>query len=71
MQTKKRMGRPPKMPDADNIICEIRRRTGWSQEDLAARLGVSRTAIAKHESGANGISAPVKMLAQQILDSLP
>lgn len=34
-----------------NTITALRRQHGWSQEDLAARLGVSRQSVSKWESG--------------------
>lgn len=36
-----------------NKITFLRRQRGWSQEDLAARLGVSRQSVSKWESGAS------------------
>ena len=33
-------------------IAGLRRREGWSQEELAERLGVSRQSVSKWESGA-------------------
>ena len=34
-------------------IAEERKKNGWSQEDLAEQLGVSRQAVSKWESGAS------------------
>lgn len=36
----------------DKII-ELRRQKGWSQENLAERLGVTRQPVSKWESGAS------------------
>ena len=33
-------------------IAELRRQRGWSQENLAERLGVTRQSVSKWESGA-------------------
>lgn len=35
---------------ADKIIT-LRKRNGWSQEELADRLGISRQSVSKWESG--------------------
>ena len=34
-------------------IAELRRQRGWSQENLAERLGVTRQSVSKWESGAS------------------
>ncbi|MBQ1580088.1 MAG: helix-turn-helix transcriptional regulator, partial [Firmicutes bacterium] len=46
---------------ADKII-NLRKREGWSQEELADRLGVSRQSISKWE-GAQSIPDMKKILA--------
>lgn len=40
------------MKISDKIV-RLRRRYGWSQEELANRIGVSRQAVFKWESGVN------------------
>jgi transcriptional regulator with XRE-family HTH domain len=35
---------------ADKII-DLRKKNGWSQEELASQLGVSRQSVSKWESG--------------------
>ena len=42
---------------ADKII-ELRKKNGWSQEELAEKLGVSRQAVSKWESGATQPELP-------------
>ena len=37
--------------DMAGKLTELRRRAGWSQEELAARLDVTRQSVSKWESG--------------------
>ena len=45
---------------------ELRKRRGWSQEELARRLGVSFATVSRWE---NGHQAPSKM-AQAVIDRI-
>ena len=40
-----------------NRISELRKGKGWTQDDLASRLGVSRQAVGHYETDARGIDA--------------
>lgn len=60
MQAHKSTRRKYLMIFADKLI-ELRRRNGWSQEDLASRLNVSRQAVAKWE-GAQTVPSLDKIL---------
>ena len=44
----------------------IRERLGWTQTEIAERLGVTRDAIAKWEAGVRGISEPVAIALRAI-----
>lgn len=37
--------------DFASIIRKLRRERGWNQDDLAERSGISRTTVAKYETG--------------------
>ena len=50
---------------ADKII-ELRKKSGWSQEELAEQLGVSRQAVSKWE-GAQSIPDLERVLAMSRL----
>ena len=39
------------MADFSQNVMELRRKLGWSQEELGSRLGVSRQTVSKWESG--------------------
>ena len=40
-----------------NRISELRQKKGWTQDDLASRLGVSRQAVGHYETDTRGIDA--------------
>ena len=44
-----------------NRVCEIRKSMGWTQEELAEKVGVDRTTIVRWESGG---SIPDRKLVQ-------
>ena len=60
--------RPPSVPE--NAIAELRRRTGWSQDHVAERLGVTRGAVSHWETGRRSIPGPVRILVAQLLEGL-
>ena len=37
--------------DIGERICELRKKAGWSQEELAVKLEVTRQSVSKWESG--------------------
>ena len=67
-QKRKRGGQIKPPPDADNIIAELRRRTGWSQLEIAERLGTTQGTVSRYETVQRKIPGPVRMLIQQLLD---
>ncbi|MDL2315489.1 helix-turn-helix transcriptional regulator [Desulfovibrio sp. OttesenSCG-928-A18] len=61
------MGRPLQAPASDNILARLRRERGWSQEQAAAALGLSRQQISKLERGIHPIQGAVLILAKSLL----
>ena len=55
---------------ADKII-EERKRNGWSQEELADQLGVSRQAVSKWEKGQSDPSTTNLIALAKIFDITP
>lgn len=49
-------------------ITMLRKRNGWSQEELAEKLGVSRQAVSKWESGRSVPDADILMKIADVLD---
>lgn len=69
MKTKTKQGAPVRPPaDADNIVAELRRRTGWSQLVIAEKIGTTRTSISRYENGQRSIPGPVRVLICQLLE---
>jgi DNA-binding transcriptional regulator YiaG len=51
-------------------IKELRARLELSQTAFGEKLGITRDAVAKLESGENNMSRPVEILATQLLKTL-
>jgi DNA-binding transcriptional regulator YiaG len=49
-----------------NEIAALRRQLGLTQEELAERVGVNRTAVSLWESGDRNPSGPAQMLLGQL-----
>ena len=54
-----------------NRLVEYRRVNGYSQEDLAEKLGVSRQAVSKWESGASDPSTTNLMALAKLFGMTP
>ena len=52
-------------------IAEERKRNGWSQEELAEQLGVSRQAVSKWEKGQSDPSTTNLIALAKIFDITP
>ncbi len=53
-----------KLDEVGDRIREVRRERDWTQEDLAAAVGVSRSAVAQWETGRSGqLSANLSRIA--------
>ncbi|MBI1744459.1 helix-turn-helix transcriptional regulator [Candidatus Acetothermia bacterium] len=50
------------------LIAEKRHRAGWTQEELARRLGVSINTVEKWEQGATVPSRMAKKIIKQVLN---
>ena len=52
-------------------ITMLRKRNGWSQEELAEKLGVSRQAVSKWESGASDPSTANLIALAKLFGTTP
>ena len=68
--TKSKMGSPVSAPSGDNLAARLRAAKGWSQEEMARELEVSRVAVSKWERGLVEPSGPVKKLMLLCLSEL-
>lgn len=65
--TMPRTGRPKTTPQADNPVASLRRSRGWSQDEAARALGVSRTSVSRYESGRLPVPGPVRLLCAALM----
>lgn len=71
MSDRKKMGAPIRPPaQKDNIIAELRRKTGLSQAEMAEKFGTTQAAVSRWESGARKLSGPALVLARAWLQKL-
>lgn len=54
-----------------NVVTEFRTRTGWSQNRLAAELGVSQGAVSRWETGVHTIPKPIERLIARLTEVPP
>ena len=52
-------------------ITMLRKRSGWSQEELAEKLGVSRQAVSKWENGSSDPSTTNLIALASLFDITP
>ena len=52
-------------------ITMLRKRSGWSQEELAEKLGVSRQAVSKWENGSSDPSTTNLIALANLFDITP
>jgi len=55
------------MPEPDNVFAQARRRLKWTQQQLAAALGVDRTTVARKETGMSRITHTDRLAIEKIL----
>ena len=66
-----RFGRPIEPPQGgDNIIAELRRKTGWSQAETAKRMGCTRQAVSLWELGDREIPETIRILVGYLVRDL-
>ena len=70
-QKRKRGGQIKLPADADNLVAELRRRTNWSQVEIAEKLGTTQGTVSRYEAGKRSIPGPVRVLISQLLEQAP